>query len=77
MSFIQRELDRIGEALRQPQPGNRYAELYAAQQALARASEPTGFASPYKLITGTREGSTDCLADPRPLPSLGICSRSG
>jgi hypothetical protein len=52
MSFLQRELDRIEAALRQPQSGNRYVELYAAQQALAWASEPTGFASPYAMIMG-------------------------
>jgi hypothetical protein len=34
MSFVQRELDRIGDALRHSQPSNHYAELYAAQQAL-------------------------------------------
>jgi hypothetical protein len=34
MSFIQQELDRIGNALRQAQPSSRYNELYAARQAL-------------------------------------------
>ena len=63
MSFIQRELDRIGNALTGAQSGNRYAELYAAQQALAWAMEPTGFKPPYDMLasaTGTQEGSGDC-----------------
>ena len=58
MSFIQRELDRIGALLLEnghPQ----HAELYAAQQALYWAQEPSGFASPYKMLMGTQEGSTD------------------
>jgi hypothetical protein len=31
MSFVQRELDRIGTALRRSNPAPRYDELYAAQ----------------------------------------------
>jgi hypothetical protein len=50
MSFIQRELDRIGNALRQTQPSPGYAELYAAQQALMWALEPNGFKPPYDMI---------------------------
>jgi hypothetical protein len=62
MSFIQRELDRIGDALRQPRPNNRYAELYAAQQALIWATDPTDFKSPFDMlgVTSTPEGSEDC-----------------
>jgi len=66
MSFIQRELDRIGEALRQPQSGNHYAELHAAQQALAWATDPSGFASPFSSITGSRGETEDCSARIRP-----------
>lgn len=69
MSFVQRELDRIGAALRAAQPGPRYAELYAAQQALAWAAEPNGFASPYNMITGTREDSEGCLPSLNPAQS--------
>ena len=57
MSFIQRELDKISVALAGgsgPQP-----ELYAAQQALSWALEPSGFKSPYELLKGIREGSED------------------
>jgi hypothetical protein len=62
MSFIQRELDRIGAALTQPQPGPEYAELYAAQQALVWALEPTGFKAPYDAIVRASilGGSEDC-----------------
>lgn len=69
MGFIQRELDRIGEALRADPHGNDYDRLYAAQQALAWATDPDGFASPMKHIRGTQEGSKDCSAAPRPIPS--------
>ena len=62
MSFIERELDRIGDALQQPQPNNWYAELYAAQQALKWATDPTDFKAPYDMlvVTSTPEGSEDC-----------------
>jgi hypothetical protein len=70
MSFVQRELDRIAEAIRQPQSEEAEIKLHAAQQALAWALEPEGFASPYDAInrlnnnppTGTPEGSEDCSA---------------
>jgi hypothetical protein len=73
MSFIQRELDRIGSALTSAQSGNRYAELHAAQRALLWALEPTGFKPPYDMLahaTGTQEGSEDCLAENDPSLSL-------
>lgn len=62
MSFVQRELDRIGTALQQAQPNNRYAELYAAQQALLWAIEPTDFRSPCDMlvVTSTPQGSEGC-----------------
>lgn len=67
MSFIQRELDRIAIALRRAPSPECYARLYAAQQALSWAIEPTGFKSPYEAITGDiREGTADCSADPHP-----------
>jgi hypothetical protein len=66
MSFIQRELDRIGTALRQSQPGLRYSQLYAAQQALSWTIEPEIIAAPFDTIvevtSGTVEDSKDCLA---------------
>jgi hypothetical protein len=62
MSFVQREIDRIGDALRQPQFNERYDELYAAQQALLWATEPTDFKSPYDMltVTSTPEDSEGC-----------------
>lgn len=48
--FVERELRRIEQALRDPQPADRYCQLYAAQQALAWALEPSGFAEPYIVI---------------------------
>ena len=69
MSFVQRELDRIHTALHDPQNDNRYAELYAAQQALSWALEPEGNKRPYDMITGTPADSADCSGVPRPLQS--------
>jgi hypothetical protein len=40
MSFIQRELDRIGKANRHSNPVPRYDELYTAQQALLWVLDP-------------------------------------
>jgi hypothetical protein len=61
MSFVQRELNRIQGALTlHPQ---RHAELYAAQQALAWALEPTGIKPPSDaIVMGTLEDSEDCSA---------------
>lgn len=54
--FVARELSRIGESLRDAALSpEKYERLYAAQQALAWALEPTGVASPYDLILGTKE----------------------
>jgi len=50
MSLIQDELERVGRALRQAPPPERFAQLYVAQQALAWAREPSGFASPTETI---------------------------
>jgi hypothetical protein len=58
MGFVQREIDRIRQAIL-ADPPNR-AELYAAQQALEWAMEPSGIASPYDMIMGTAAGSEDC-----------------
>lgn len=77
MSFIKRELARIGTALRDPGHAGRYAELYAAQQALSWASDPDAFRSPYDMLMGNRTmptadipaGSEDCSVHPRPQPS--------
>lgn len=51
--FVQRELERIELALRQAQTESAYCQLYAAQQALSWALEPTGFKAPYDtIVTG-------------------------
>jgi hypothetical protein len=64
---IQRELERIECALRDPQTDERYCQLYAAQQALAWALDPSGFASPFATIQrglvmplNTQEARADC-----------------
>jgi hypothetical protein len=65
MSFIQRLLDRIGNTLRRNPALGRYAELYAAQQALMWALEPDGFKAPYDMIRakGTLEDLEGCPAE--------------
>jgi len=70
MSFIRRELDRISTALAE-RGSSDYEQLYAAQQALSWALEPTGYKSPYDAIKGTPGDSADCPALSCPLPSLG------
>lgn len=67
MSFIQREIDRLNAAIIPDKPNQ--DSLYAAQQALAWALEPSGIKSPYEMITGIQEGSEDYSADLHHLPS--------
>lgn len=69
MSFIQRELDRISAALVETPTANDYDSLYAAQQALSWALEPTGIKAPFAMIRGIQEVTADCLADRHPMPS--------
>ena len=66
MSYIQRELDRISTLLRETPTQDNREQLYAAQQALSWALEPTGFKAPFDMIMGTLEGSKDCPADIHP-----------
>jgi len=77
MSFIQRELDRLGRALREPQAPDSHVKLYAAQQALAWAMEPDGFASPMRTIMGTQEGLADCSGPLHHPQSSGTCGQCG
>jgi hypothetical protein len=63
MGFIQRELDRIAAALREPRSADEYRQLYAAQQALSWATDPTGFKPPYDAVVSTAEGSKDCPSE--------------
>jgi len=57
IGFIARELERVSEAVRARQAENshsdEYRQLYAVQQALSWALEPTGYRAPYELVTGT------------------------
>lgn len=78
IGFVQRELQRLAAALREPQPAERYCQLYAAQQALSWALEPGGYASPSETIENglvqplradTLEDSGDYSAVPRRSPS--------
>ena len=68
MGFVERELERIAVALREPRSAEEYAQLYAAQQALSWATEPTGFASPFDMLVsgGTPAEPADCSARSRP-----------
>jgi hypothetical protein len=71
VSFIQREIDRIGTHLVSLLDNNdemsaKYKELYAAQQALAWALEPGGTASPYEVIMGNAAASKGCSAPHHP-----------
>lgn len=59
MSFVRRELEKLGRALRESQTGP-HNELYAAQQALAWALDPQAFKSPFDLISGTQTNLEDC-----------------
>jgi alkylhydroperoxidase family enzyme len=60
MSFIQRELDRLSAAMREPCSTDIYDRLSTAQQALAWALEPTVIAELYTTITRREAGAEDC-----------------
>jgi len=63
MSFVQRELKRIAEAMREPRSEDEYRQLYAAQAALVWAADPYQFQGPLSFIRGGKEGdSKDCPA---------------
>lgn len=76
MGFVERELAKLSRALVSDPDGVRYAELYAAQQALSWSLDPQGFKPPFAMITGIQEGSGDCSADSHhsPLPDIGVRS---
>ena len=69
MSFVQRELERIQTALGSSTDNDQRARLYAAQQALAWALDPSGYSSPYNMVRGIREGSEDYSAPVHHSPS--------
>ena len=66
--FIERELEGIAQALREPRFADQYDQLYAAQQALSWALEPEGFKRPYDMLTSTPADLAGCSGLPRPLP---------
>jgi hypothetical protein len=53
MTFLQREFERLNGALHDQKNVNKYDLLYAAQQAVAWASDPNNYKAPMELITGT------------------------
>lgn len=59
MDRIQSELHRLRVALLD-QNHPRFAEFWAAQQALAWASDPDSFASPSAAIRGSEEARAGC-----------------
>jgi hypothetical protein len=69
MSYIQREIEKIAQALGKGPESAGYDRLYLVQQALSWALDPEVYASPTSMISGILEGLEDCLAGPRPLPS--------
>lgn len=69
MSYIQREIDKINQALREGPDASLYEKLYAAQQALAWVLEPRGISAPFAAITGIPAGSEDCSSPRYPVPS--------
>lgn len=50
IDVMERELERLKSALQLPQPPGRFAQIYAAQQALAWAINPEGYGSPMDVI---------------------------
>lgn len=66
MSFIQRELDRIGRALPENREDPRHRELYVAQQALAWALEPSNIKSPFDMLMSIPGVPEDCLDECHP-----------
>ena len=77
MGFIERELARLGAAIVDPSNAERRDQLYAAQQALGWATEPTGVKSSYDMIMGIPGEPGDCPGEPRPLLSSGTCAQDG
>lgn len=67
MSDLSHEWSRIAKALRQSAGASCYERLYIAQQALAWASDPGGFRSPYDMImdvqTEPAKGTPEDLGD--------------
>ena len=69
MSFVQRELDKISAALRDPSAAEVHDKLYAAQQALSWALEPGAFKPPYQTVMGI-PGDSEGYSRPVHLPHV-------
>lgn len=70
MSFLQREIDKIRAKLLELKTGEKYDQLYAAQQSLAWALDPDNAKSPYSMIMqDTPEEIEDCPASIHPAVS--------
>jgi hypothetical protein len=65
MSFVAREMEKLNKDLCMNPTGARYAEIFAAQQALAWALDPMAFKAPSALLICTQASSTDCSVDIR------------
>ena len=65
IGFLQREFERLNGALGDPNNANKYEVLYAAQQAVAWATDPAGYKSPFDTIMGTPVDSKDYSARSR------------
>lgn len=65
MDHIRSEAERIQAALGASQDESVRAVLRSAQQALVWALEPSEYTSPLHMISGTREETGDCWAQPR------------
>ncbi len=86
VGFLARELDRVVKALREPQPPERYSQLYLIRQVLSWSLDPENFMSPVEAVErpgaltvrqGTPEAPEDCSADRRPLLSSDTGDRMG
>lgn len=77
MSFIQRAIERVSDALRGVPRPNRYSELYGTQQALAWALDPNAADSPLAMLQGTPLSAADYLAYRDPRWSSNTCFPAG
>ena len=72
MSFLHRERMKLNVAITETIDDRRRGQLYAAQQALAWAEDPIGFASPFAFLMGIAANSKDCPAEYHPPQSSDI-----
>ena len=69
MGFLEREFGRLQTALREQENANKYDLLYAAQQAIAWASDPDAYKSPSVMLTGIQGETKDCPSSSNPAGS--------